>query len=199
MAANASAMTSAQRDEVRAAADGWWLILLWGVLTILIGIFLVTSPAVTAVALFTLLGAYFVVGGIVDVIAAIAQRGAGWGWKLALGILYIVAGVAVLGSPIISTLFGVVILYYFLAFSAIFGGVVEIIQAVLKIGKLGFGAVLGGLLIGILQLMIGLFLLENPIAGTVTLVPIMGFFAIAGGIVAIIGAFRVKGMAANVA
>lgn len=199
MAASASAMTSAQQQEVRAISDGWWLILLWGVLTILIGIFLVTSPAVTAVALFTLLGAYFVVGGIVDVIAAIAQRGAGWGWKLALGILYIVAGVAVLGSPIISTLFGVVILYYFLAFSAIFGGVVEIIQAVLKIGKLGLGAVLGGLLIGILQLVIGLFLLENPIAGTLTLVPIMGFFAIAGGIVAIIGAFQVKGMAAKVA
>jgi uncharacterized membrane protein HdeD (DUF308 family) len=168
------------------------------VLTILVGLFLVTSPALTAIALFTLLGAYFVVGGIVDIVSAIAQRGAGWGWRLALGILYVVAGVAVLGSPIWSTIFGLAILFYFLAFSAIIGGIVEIVRAVMKIGKLGFGAVLGGLLLGILQLVIGLFLLENPIAGTLTLVPVMGFFAIAAGVVAIIGAFRVKNLAATV-
>jgi uncharacterized membrane protein HdeD (DUF308 family) len=191
-------MTPAQRDEVRAISDGWWLLLLWGVLTILVGLFLVTSPALTAIALFTLLGAYFVVGGIVDIVSAIAQRGAGWGWRLALGILYVVAGVAVLGSPILSTIFGLAILFYFLAFSAIIGGIVEIVRAVMKIGKLGFGAVLGGLLLGILQLVIGLFLLENPIAGTLTLVPVMGFFAIAAGVVAIIGAFRVKNLAATV-
>jgi uncharacterized membrane protein HdeD (DUF308 family) len=191
-------MTPAQRDEVRAISDGWWLLLLWGVLTILVGLFLVTSPALTAIALFTLLGAYFVVGGIVDIVSAIAQRGAGWGWRLALGILYVVAGVAVLGSPIWSTIFGLAILFYFLAFSAIIGGIVEIVRAVVKIGKLGFGAVLGGLLLGILQLVIGLFLLENPIAGTLTLVPVMGFFAIAAGVVAIIGAFRVKNLAATV-
>jgi uncharacterized membrane protein HdeD (DUF308 family) len=191
-------MTPAQRDDVRAISDGWWLLLLWGVLTILVGLFLVTSPALTAVALFTLLGAYFVVGGIVDIIGALAQREQGWIWRLILGILYVAAGVAVLGSPILSTIFGVALLFYFLAFSAIVGGIVEIVRALMKIGSLGFGAVLGGLLLGILQLVIGLFLLENPIAGTLTLVPVMGFFAIAAGMVTIIGAFRVKNLGATV-
>ena len=181
-------------QELRAAADGWWLILLWGVLTLFIGMFLVSSPAQTAVALFTLLGAYFVVAGIVDIVASIAQRHPGWGWKLALGILYVVAGFAVLGSPILSTIFGVKVLYFFIAFAAIFGGIMNIIQAVLKIGKAGFWPVLGTLLLGILQLVIGLFLLENPIAGTLTLVPVMGFFAIAGGIVLIIESFMVRSM-----
>ena len=180
-----------------AAADGWWLILLWGILTLMIGLFLVTNPATTAVALFTLLGAYFVVAGIVDVVASIAQRGPGWGWKLALGVLYIVAGFAVLGSPILSTIFGVSVLYYFIAFAAIFGGIVNIVQALLKIGKVGFWPILGTLLLGILQLVIGLFLLENPLTGKLTLVPVMGFFAIAGGIVLIIESLMVHRMGKN--
>lgn len=192
------AATPAQKQEVRAISEGWWLILLWGLLTILIGLFLITSPAVTAIMLFTLLGAYFVVGGIVDVLAAIVHRGAGWIWRLALGILYIVAGVAVLSAPVLSTIFGVAMLYYFLAFSAIVGGIIEIVRAVMAIGRLGLGAVIGSLLIGILQLVIGLFLLENPVAGTLTLVPVLGIFAVASGIVAIIGAFQVKGLAARV-
>lgn len=198
MALSVNAVTPAQKQEVRAIADGWWLILLWGLLTILIGLFLITSPAVTAVMLFTLLGAYFVVGGIVDVISSLVHRGAGWVWRLALGVLYIVAGVAVLSAPVLSTIFGVAMLYYFLAFSAIIGGIVEIVQAVLKIGKLGLGAVIGGLLIGVLQLAIGLFLLENPATGALTLVPVLGIFAIAAGIIAMIGAFQVKNLASKI-
>lgn len=194
MAAANPTANDVKTQELRAAADGWWLFLLWGILTLMIGLFLVTNPATTAVALFTLLGAYFVVAGIVDVVASIAQRGQGWGWKLALGALYIVAGIAVLGSPILSTLFGVSVLYYFIAFAAIFGGIVNIIQSVLKIGKAGFWPVLGSLLLGILQLVIGLFLLENPLTGKLTLVPVMGFFAIAGGIVLIIESLMVRSM-----
>jgi len=194
MAAANPTANDAKVEALRAAADGWWLILLWGILTLMIGLFLITNPATTAVALFTLLGAYFVVAGIVDVVASIAQRGAGWGWKLALGALYIVAGFAVLGSPILSTIFGVSVLYYFIAFAAIFGGIVNIVQALLKIGKVGFWPILGTLLLGILQLVIGLFLLENPLTGKLTLVPVMGFFAIAGGIILIIESLMVHRM-----
>ena len=197
MAAANPTANDAKVEALRAAADGWWLILLWGILTLMIGLFLVTTPATTAVALFTLLGAYFVVAGIVDVVASIAQRGPGWGWKLALGVLYIVAGFAVLGSPILSTIFGVSVLYYFIAFAAIFGGIVNIVQALLKIGKVGFWPILGTLLLGILQLVIGLFLLENPLTGKLTLVPVMGFFAIAGGIVLIIESLMVHRMGKN--
>lgn len=197
MAAANPTANDAKVEALRAAADGWWLILLWGILTLMIGLFLVTNPATTAVALFTLLGAYFVVAGIVDVVASIAQRGPGWGWKLALGVLYIVAGFAVLGSPILSTIFGVSVLYYFIAFAAIFGGIVNIVQALLKIGKVGFWPILGTLLLGILQLVIGLFLLENPLTGKLTLVPVMGFFAIAGGIVLIIESLMVHRMGKN--
>ncbi len=191
MAATAAATTT-QNDELRAAADGWWLILLWGILTLIIGGFLLTNPATTAVTLFTLLGVYFVIAGMVDIIGSIWKRGPGWGWKFALGILYMFAGISVLGSPILSTWFGVQILYFFIAFAAIFGGTVNIIQGVRRIGKAGFWAVLGTLLLGVLQLVIGLFLLENPIAGSLTLVPVMGIFAVAGGIVLIIESFMVR-------
>lgn len=194
MAAANPTANDVKTQELRAAADGWWLILLWGVLAILVGIAMVQAPIQSALALFTLFGIYFLVAGFVDIVASIAQRGPGWGWKLALGVLYVVAGFAVINNTALSAIFGLQVLYFFVAFAAIFGGIVNIIQAVLKIGKTGFWPVLGTLLLGIFQLLIGMALLESPLAGTITLWFVLAFFAIAGGIVLIIQSFMVRSM-----
>ena len=192
------AATPAQKQEVRAISEGWWILLVWGILTVLMGLYIVANPEKMALVGVTLLGAYFVVGGIMDIVSAIVQRETAWVWRLVVGIVYVAAGMAVLGSPLLATVMSMAVLYFVLAFSAVFGGIVEIIRAVTRIGKVGFGAVLGTLLLGILQLAIGLFLLENPVAGTLALMPVLGIFAIASGIVAMIGAFQVKGLAARV-
>ena len=65
------------------------------------------APAQSALALFTLFGIYFLIAGFVDIIASIAQRGPGWGWKLALGVLYVMAGFAVINSTALAAVFGV--------------------------------------------------------------------------------------------
>lgn len=194
MAAANPTANDVKTQELRAAADGWWLILLWGVLGIIVGAVMLQSPVQSALALFTLFGIYFLVAGFVDIIASIAQRGPGWGWKLALGVLYVVAGFAVINNTALSAVFSLKVFYFFIAFAAIFGGIVNIIQAVMKIGKTGFWPVLGTLLLGIFQLVIGLALLENPIGGTVALWWVLAVFAIAGGIVLIIQSFMVRSM-----
>jgi uncharacterized membrane protein HdeD (DUF308 family) len=194
MAAANPTANDVKTQELRAAADGWWLILLWGILAIVVGVMMVQAPVQSALAMFTLFGIYFLVAGFVDIVASIAQRGQGWGWKLALGVLYVVAGFAVLNSTALAAIFGLQVLYFFVAFAAIFGGVVNIIQAVMKIGKTGFWPVLGTLLLGIFQLLIGMALLESPLAGTITLWFVLAFFAIAGGIVLIIQSFMVRSM-----
>lgn len=194
MAAANPTANDVQTQELRAAADGWWLGLLWGVLAIIVGIAMLQAPAQSALALFTLFGIYFLIAGFVDIIASIAQRGPGWGWRLALGVLYVMAGFAVINSTALAAVFGLQILYFFIAFAAIFGGIVNIIQAVMKIGKAGFWPVLGTLLLGIFQLVIGFALLESPLVGTITLWFVLAFFAIAGGIVLIIQSFMVRSM-----
>jgi len=164
----------------RIAARNWWIVLVWGVLT-------------------TLLGAYFVVGGIFDIVGAVMDRVNGWVIQLLLGILYVAAGIAVLGAPVLAAIVGLQLLYFFIAFSAILGGIIKIVQSLMAIGRAGFWGVLGLLLLGILQLVIGLLLLEtplsgDPISGPLTLVPVMGIFTIAAGITAILASLRIRNL-----
>jgi uncharacterized membrane protein HdeD (DUF308 family) len=199
MAAANPTANDVKTQELRAAADGWWLILLWGVLGIIVGVIMLQAPVRSALALFTIFGIYFLVAGFVDIIASIAQRGPGWGWKLALGVLYVVAGFAVLNNTALTGIFTLQVLYFFIAFAAIFGGIMNIIQAVMRIGKAGFWPVLGILLLGIFQLVIGFALLENPAGGTIALWWVLAIFAIAGGIVLVIQSFMVRSMGKKLA
>lgn len=189
-------MPNAENSQfLRTVASGWWRVLIWGILTVVLGILLISTPAITAVWMFTLLGAYFVVGGIFDIVGAVMDRVGDWGWQLLLGILYVVAGLAVLQAPVLATVVSVQLLYFFIAFSAVVGGIIKIVQALMAIGRVGFWGVLGVLLLGLLQFVIGVFLLENPISGALTLVPTMGIFAVASGIVAILASFRIRSLA----
>ena len=79
----------------------WWLLLLSGCLSILIGILLLTNPARTAVALAWALGLYWFIQGTFVLIGMFIDHSA-WGWKLFIGILGILAGIVVMRHPIAS-------------------------------------------------------------------------------------------------
>ena len=54
-------MTDEVSNEEIAAVAGsmpWWLVLVWGILAIIIGLMLITTPVVTTYYLILLLGAY---------------------------------------------------------------------------------------------------------------------------------------------
>jgi uncharacterized membrane protein HdeD (DUF308 family) len=46
--------------------------------------------------------------------------------------------------------------------------------------------------LGVLSLILGLYLLFNPLAATIALPIVLGIFAIVGGILAVIQAFRLR-------
>lgn len=74
-----------------------------GALSILVGMLVLRDPLQTLVILAVLLGAWWVVTGVVEVVNSIA-RGAQpdrW-WRLAMGIISLVAGLVVLAAPGIS-------------------------------------------------------------------------------------------------
>ena len=108
-----------------------------------------------------------------------------WGWILALGIVYVVAGCVALGSVVTATVASVLIVGVMM----IVAGVAEIFNAFqLK----GWGGFLVWLLLGVLYIIAGFVTFENPLFATVILTLLLGASLVASGIMRIILAFSMK-------
>ena len=162
----------------------WWLLLIGGILNIIVGILLLVNPAKTTIAFAWVLGLYWLIQGILTLVGMFLDHSA-WGWKLFMGILGILAGIVVMRHPIASA---VVLPALFVLLLGIQGVIVGGISLVLAFKGGGWGA---GLL-GAVSIVFGIILILNYAnLGTVlTFIWIVGIFAIAGGIVQIIQAFR---------
>jgi uncharacterized membrane protein HdeD (DUF308 family) len=113
---------------------------------------------------------------------AIAER---WGWFLALGIVLLLAGIAAIAFPLLSTIAAKIALgWIFLA-----GGAVLIIHGFSIKEWRGF---LLGLLIGLLYLVAGGWLAFFPFTGIVTLTILLAALFLAEGVLEAIMAVRVR-------
>jgi uncharacterized membrane protein HdeD (DUF308 family) len=164
----------------------WWLVLMGGILNIVVGILLLTSPVKTAYTLVVVLGFYWIFAGIFTLVGMFIDHSA-WGWKLFMGVISILAGMAILRYPIISTL---VIPAIFILILGIQGLVVGILGLVMAFKGGGWGA---GIL-GALSIVFGCILIANYSAPgmALTLVWVGGIFALIGGVVQLIQAFRMR-------
>jgi uncharacterized membrane protein HdeD (DUF308 family) len=108
-----------------------------------------------------------------------------WGWFLALGIVLVVAGIAAIMFPLVSTIAAKIALgWIFLA-----AGVVMIIHA-FSIQK--WGGFLMELLLGVLYLVAGGWLAFFPLTGIVTLTILLAALFLAEGVLEVIMGFRVR-------
>jgi uncharacterized membrane protein HdeD (DUF308 family) len=108
-----------------------------------------------------------------------------WGWFLALGIVLVVAGIAAIMFPLVSTIAAKIALgWIFLA-----AGIVMIIHA-FSIQK--WGGFLMELLLGVLYLFAGGWLAFFPFTGIVTLTILLAALFLAEGVVEVIMGFRVR-------
>ena len=108
-----------------------------------------------------------------------------WGWFLALGIVLIVAGLAAIAFPFLSTIAAKIMLGWLF----LIGGVVMILHAFNAPGWKGF---IWELLIGILYLVAGVYLSFFPLTGLVTLAILLAALFIAEGVAEVIMAFQVR-------
>jgi len=108
-----------------------------------------------------------------------------WGWILALGIVYAVAGFIALGSVMMATAASVLIVGVMM----IVAGVAEIINA---FQCKGWGRFLIWALLGVLHIVAGFITFENPLLAAVVLTLLLGASLVASGIVRIILAFSMK-------
>src|SRR2546422_11239181 len=87
--------------ETDALARNWWAIALRGVAAIIFGALTLVVPGVTLAVLILLFGAYALIEGVLNVIAAVRGRGERQSWwpLLLRGLVSIAAGVGPLALP----------------------------------------------------------------------------------------------------
>jgi uncharacterized membrane protein HdeD (DUF308 family) len=163
----------------------WWLILLQGMAGLVIGVLLVTQPNVTILTLVVFLGVFWLVGGIFDLVGVFLEP-TSWGWRLVSAILGILAGLLIVRNPLWAGIAVPTTLVYLLAIIGILVGAVNIGRA-LTGGGWGVG------ILGFVSCVLGLILLTRPLLSLGILVYLAGFWAIAGGIAMIVGAFWLRG------
>jgi uncharacterized membrane protein HdeD (DUF308 family) len=171
-------------QQVEESGAPWWLILIEGIALIILGLLFMTNTAATTVFAIQVLGIYWLIKGILSIVAIFIDSSQ-WGWKLLIGIIGILAGIIILQHPLWSPLVVGSTLIIILGIQGLIIGVVEIIQAFQ-------GAGWGSAILGVLSIIIGIWLLANIGAATLALPWAVGLLAIIGGIIAIVMAFRVK-------
>jgi uncharacterized membrane protein HdeD (DUF308 family) len=75
--------------------SGFFLELLSGVLSIVVGLLFLRAPVGALAALTLLVACYLMVGGIFKVVSAVAYRFAAWVWSLAGGIIDVILGLMI--------------------------------------------------------------------------------------------------------
>ena len=171
-------------------ARNWWAIVLRGVFAVLFGLGAFFWPGITLVVLVALYGAYLFADGILAVAWALMGRRAGafpWGVFLA-GLASIIAGVLTFLMPGLTAL----VLLYLIAAWAIVRGIFEIIAAFHLRRELTNEWLLA--LNGVLSVLFGILLIAAPGAGALTVLWIIGTFAVIVGILMIVLGFRLKGL-----
>jgi uncharacterized membrane protein HdeD (DUF308 family) len=171
-------------------ARNWWLLALRGVLGILFGIAAFVWPESTLTALVLVFGAYVFVDGIFALIAGIGMRRQLSLWWLVLleGVAGIILGLLTFRSPDITAL----ILLSFIAAWSIITGVFEIVTAV-RLRKMIPNEWLL-ILSGVVSIIFGILLIAQPGAGAISIVWLLGAYALLFGILTLMLAFRLRGM-----
>ena len=174
------------RDALRGVTRAWWLFLLLGVLWILFGMFVLSYNVGSLLALAIFAGVTFIMTGINQILAA--GRVEGWGWLYLLGgVLSIIAGIIAFVWPGKTLLVLSVILAWFLVFK----GIVDIVAALSAHGRPYWWL---GLILGVLELLLGIWAAGYPGRSLFVFVNVVGVYAIFYGFTEVFAAFDLRGL-----
>jgi uncharacterized membrane protein HdeD (DUF308 family) len=170
------------------ARRAWIWSIVRGIIAIIFGILALVWPLGTAVALAILVGIFAVVDGVIDIIDAIRFRGsAGVGFRIFLGICSLLFGILVLVWPHIS----LAVLAVLVAIWSILIGALQIIANVGLRRESGRSWV-WGVIAGAIGVIFGILVLIWPKAGVVTLIWLLGIWALVFGVLLIVLGFQLR-------
>ena len=178
-------VTSMQED-----VKYWYIPAIIGLILIIVGIYLFTVPAETYVVLIGLFIASFIIGGLLEIVLAIANAStlSGWGWYLVGGILMFLTGLVLAAQPEVSA----ATLPLFAGFALLFksletlGFAFDLKGRGYKWGALAVASVLGGLF--------AVFLLSYPGITAISLSIITALAFVFTGLSGIVLSSNLKGV-----
>lgn len=172
----------------RVARAVWIWSVVRGVIAVIFGIVALVSPLATAVALAIVIGIFAVVDGLVDLIDAFRYRGSpGVPIRIALGVTSLVFGILILVWPRGS----LTVLAVLVAIWAILIGVLQV-AANLGIRRESGGSWVVGVLAGALTALFGILVLIWPRVGVITLIWLVGIWALIWGVALIVLGLRLR-------
>ena len=169
-------------------ADNWWAIAVRGVAGVVFGAIALFWPPAAVVALVLLFGAYALVDGVFNLIAAFRapRSGRPWGWLAFSGIVGVIAGVVTFFRPGLTALALVLVIGWW----AIITGIAQIIAAIRLRKHIQHEWLLG--VSGLLSIALGVLLLARPGIGAITVAIWVGVYALLFGILLIALGFRLR-------
>jgi uncharacterized membrane protein HdeD (DUF308 family) len=162
-------------------ARNWWALLIRGIAAIIFGILAFLWPGATGVALVILFGAYAFVDGIFAIVSAVraAQAHERWGAFLIEGII----GLAIAAVTIYDLRLTAFALYLTIAAWALLTGIFELVAAIRLRKEIQNEWLL--ILGGIASIVFGILMIVYPLAGVVTVIWLIGAYAIVFGVMMI--------------
>jgi uncharacterized membrane protein HdeD (DUF308 family) len=173
-------------------ARHWWLFLLRGLISILFGVLAFVWPGITLASLVLVFGAFAFADGVFALVGALRGGGREHWWLLILeGLVGIGIGIITVVSPGITAL----ALLFYIAIWAIATGVLEIGSAIALRKEIEHEWLLG--LSGLASVVFGVLLIARPGAGALTVLWLIGGYAIVFGVLLVMLSFRARRLSAR--
>jgi uncharacterized membrane protein HdeD (DUF308 family) len=161
MGMNAGDMDRLQQALTESLRDHWVLFLIEGIVLVVLGVLAILVPMVATIAVAILIGWLILISGIVGFITTFIMRDApGFWWSLLSAVLGIVAGIILLGWPILGAVSLTLLLIVFFTIE----GVASIMYALEHKKELS-GRWTGMLVSGIVDLILA-FIVVSGLPGT---------------------------------
>jgi uncharacterized membrane protein HdeD (DUF308 family) len=172
----------------------WWVLLLRGIVAILFGVLTFMQPGISLATLVLLFGAFAFADGVLGSWTAISHRKDTEHWWVLLleGLLGIGVGALTVFNPAVTAL----VLLFYIAIWAIATGVLEIVIAIRLRQEIEGEWTL--VLAGLASVAFGVLMMASPGPGALAVLWLIGSYAIAFGLLIVLLAFKVRGVAKKI-
>ena len=177
-----------QKGILESISKYWWMILLRGLLAIGFGLIAVTWPDLTLFWFIYLFGFYAIADGVVEIWSGITNRTRHdrWWSEILIGLAGIVAGILVIAWPDVTA----VAAMYFLAAWMVVTGVIGIVYALRVRQEISNEWLI--IITGVISVMLGIYFFAFPGDGALSLIWVIGIYAIIVGVLLVIFSFRAR-------
>ena len=174
---------------IKTAVKQWYLPLIVGIILIVLGFYVLSTPVTSFLALSFVFSISFLFSGVAEIIFSLNNKNEidAWGWYLTGGILNTLFGLLLLSNPAIS----LATLPFVIGFFAMFKSI-QYLSFALDLKQYGIKNWGWILFFAILGILFSFILLWNPVFAGLTIVIWTGMAIISAGIASCILSFQLK-------